>query len=59
MSNKLYLVCQLIIMVLVVASLIVTLIIFSYHRDRLTLLEQRQVVLEHRLDVIRSGGLNR
>jgi hypothetical protein len=56
MSNKFYVACQIIVMVLMVASLILTLILFSYHRDRMTLIEQRQDVLAPRLEVIRSEG---
>ena len=58
MSNKFYLACQIIVMVLMVASLIIMLLLFSYYRDRMTHMEQRQDVLDHRLDVIRSEGLN-
>ena len=56
MSNKFYVACQIIVMVLMVASLITPLILFSYRKDRMTRMEQRQDVLEHRLEVIRSEG---
>ena len=56
MSNKFYLACQVIVVALMVASLIIMLLLFSYYRDRMTHMEQRQDVLAPRLEVIRSEG---
>jgi len=44
--------------VIQVITLILVLVLFFIMSDRMTAIEQKQAVLENRLDVIRSDGLN-
>jgi hypothetical protein len=56
MNNKKYLILQITVVALMVIAIVIQLILFSVLNARITNIEQRQNVIEHRLDVINSEG---
>jgi len=58
MSNKKYLILQVVGYIALVTAIVLMLILFFNVSARMTAIEQKQAILENRLDVIRSDGLN-
>jgi len=56
MNDKKYLILQITVVALMVIAIAIQLILFSVLNARITSIEQRQDLIEHRLEVLRNDG---
>jgi hypothetical protein len=58
MNNKTYSNIQIIILVSLILAMVLLVVLFFNVSDRMTAIEQKQIVLERHLDVLREAQIN-